>query len=251
MRTIWATSAVCLLVAGGCGSSSAHKPSRGLEGGQCDYVAAMIDPTPQPDIELRLEARDLQQIYEQNLSVGLGRAADSTAPSNATVLWTSFRPLLVDEITWAPDDVGAYASTTQPQPGATIILLSLKPKALGTAVRYDPHGFFTESGPAPKGTVDISVARGEGFVPALVGVSASVSVNGRTLRDLPFSAAGVAQGGSARMTPASRVWLFLTREDSGVILRALPPDALQIDLTNGNHVVVTRCSSRFVVLQQA
>lgn len=246
--------ALCFVLVGSaaaCGSSKRSAQARGAAAQSCDYVAPILEPTPRPDIEIQFEPKDLQPIYENDKSVGLARVAEAAGFTTAPVLWASFHPLMSNRVKWDPDALTAYASNTGIEsPGASIILMSAIKAPPATAVRFDPRGYFVPAGSAPAGSVDINVGTGQDVAPTF-GLTAPVLLNGDT-HDLPFVAARVGAGKTARFTMTQRLYAFVgDAADSGSILRALPADATAIDLAKGNHVLLNWCAGRFVVTQQS
>ena len=197
-------------------------------------------------IHIQISDVGLDAIYTANQEVALVQGLQGQP-----VVWSAFRPLLQNTVTWN-DDYLVYGSAGGPfVPGTEVIEQANIVATLGATYTIS-QGMFTSAATGSPGlyTVVNQQDPGYGF-----GLAQDVVVNGKLMEGGPVSVTPIFLNAPTMFLPATAVFLFLTPViKSGTVLAGLPPNTLDITLDpnqpvadvtfNNDAMAFTRGTSR-------
>ena len=164
------------------------------------------------------------------------RVTSSLVNGNAATAWISFLPCETVQVSWQ-EDYYIYASQTEIEDGATVIMQSDTPAAVvgDQLYTYQPSGVFTNQPETTGGAFVTLNSRNFDQSPNVwtMGLAQAASVNGGKSMLSPLNAMTVPYNIRASFTPIEEVSIWLSRYDNnGVVISQLGSDALTVALTS-------------------
>ena len=132
--------AAFVLVAGACSSGDDSSSSTTAEAGATDDAVA-----GSKELTIKFNDSALETIAETNQHVVVTRAAEDSDPSSA-IAWTVFSPLESNSVTWTPNTVSVYASSSEDQNGAKLDVESSVDAQLGDTLKFNSDRTWTNTG---------------------------------------------------------------------------------------------------------
>jgi hypothetical protein len=185
----------------------------------------------QYQLNINIDQTGLTQIYQSGQTVAIAQTVQSGLGSGSPLAWISFQPFQTNQVTWAPNYY-LYASTTQLQPGATVMLMSMTPSPAQFGSTYTfQNGVFTGAAGGPNA---LNVANLQSGMALAFGVAQHATVNGSNVL-APTNAVTMLYNQTASFTPTGQVFIFLSSiSNNGVVLSQIPSSALAVTLTSQN-----------------
>ena len=174
----------------------------------------------------------LNLIYASGSNVVLGKSDNGLSPQ---VAWTVFRPIVQNQVSW-DSDYGVYASNTQLQPGARLVMMSVVPQAqTGQLFTIEPSGNISgPSGPGAQGQYSI-LDQFQSLPQLTTGVTQDIQVNGQPMRTPPVLARAIFNGTQQSFKPTDPVFIWLqSNVVSGQVLGSATSTQTLLDFTSSN-----------------
>ena len=172
----------------------------------------------------------LEEVTSAGYSVVITKTA--TGPGGPTVAWIAFQPMQWTNVSW-DDSFSVYASTSQTQPGTTLIVSSQQNAQLGMIYTFGSNMIFST---APGGPANVATIINGSGNPMTTGLQQSVSVNGSPV-SAPVNAAALPPQAREGFAPSNVVTIFVAAvSGNGTVLPQIPGNALSLTLSSQNPV---------------
>ena len=186
----------------------------------------------QYQLSIDIDSKGLSAIYAAGQTVTLVKSVTSNpvASGNLPVAWLAFSPLQTNIVTWI-ENYSIYASTTQLQSGATIMMTSVTPSSVQPGWTYTlQNGSFT--GASGGGASTFNALNQMNTYPFNFGLAQQAYVN-NVQTTAPLNAVPVLYTQTASFTPIETISVFLSSyTNNGVVISQVAGNALTVQLTS-------------------
>jgi hypothetical protein len=221
---LWAAliALVAIVALAACSSSESNADDSESEP-TANEAAATNDVVSSTEVNLTLEfdPLSLEQQLENGYNIVVVREIETQGGQASQLVWLSLDPMMVNQITFDPGDLSAFASRTQLETGATIEEVADAALSPGGTATWNGQQFEVRPGPGDAITV---MADTEGSPPTTLGLAGSATVNGSQI-SAPYVAASVPTNEMVEFTDTGRilVWMSPDLDQPGSVMIPLYP----------------------------
>lgn len=184
----------------------------------------------QYQLNFSIPAASVAQINAANQFVTLVKSVNNgQGSSTLPVAWVSFSPLTVDTVTWI-ENYSVYASSTQLQAGATIVMSSTQAAQTGMLYTFE-NGVFTGG---PGGVSNIFEVSNQNTLSGSFnfGLAQQATING-VVTTAPLNSIAVLYNEDVTFTPIETISVFLSGyQNNGVVMSSVTSQACVVELTS-------------------
>lgn len=204
-------------------------------------------------INISIDSPGVTQIHQnaQFITIVKNVTSNPLATGNLQVAWLTFQPFQNNQISWV-ETYYLYATQTQLQAGATILMTSQTSAPVQLGPLYDFSGsiFSVDPSPGAPNTYNVENLNGQSLT---FGLAQFANINGASVM-APLNATPIGNDQQATFTPIETVSIYLSSfSNNGVVISQVAGSALTIELTSQQPVAnvgFTDSSNSFFLINQ-